>query len=94
MNNFEGIQGAKLDEYQSGDRADIKHEAGPYFDATLDKAVDALKSRGLYRLPDVVNRLDNNEKATKQRLAKVLNRTGVGYDWGILDTLSKNAETE
>ncbi len=89
---MENIRGEELGSFETGSRPSINQETESYFDETLDQAIEGLRSKECYRIPDVINRLDNNKKATKEKLAQALNMGG--FDWRIFDTLVTDAASE
>jgi hypothetical protein len=93
MGSFEGIKGEEFERIETGSRPSNAQEIESYYDETLDQAVDQLKRNGYYRVPDVIDRLDKNKKATKEKLSEVLNVIA-GYDWRILATSVRSHEDE
>ena len=92
MSNFEGTHVEDIGSFETGSRPGIDQETKSYFDETLDQAIDEMKSGEHYRVPDVINRLDNNTKATKEALAQALNMNG--FDWRILGKVIADADSE
>jgi hypothetical protein len=92
MSNFEGLEGGDLGQFETGSRPGIEPEAESYTNEELDRAADGLRSTERYRLLDSINRLDNNTKATKEKLAGVLNQGGFG--WGTFEKIVKDPAGE
>jgi hypothetical protein len=86
--SFEGLQGAAA-EHQKIDRSTVEQYKESYEDPDLDSLIEKLKTEGRYRLLDVLDHLDRNEKATKQKLGAALSMGG--HEWGILDTMLKGS---
>ena len=93
MNNFEGLPKEELGVFEGGPQVGVEQQIESPVDEELVLAMDRMKDNGHYRIPDVINRLGDNKKATREELSKVIN-IFAGYSWETLNNIVTDAESE
>lgn len=90
MSTFEGLPKEELGSFEGGSQVGIEQQTESQFDENLVFAIEGLRKKNFFDIPDTINRLSDNKWATHAELLTVINMAD--YDPRVLDGMVRNAE--